>query len=84
MFTVVEDEEEGAWGQPGDQCAQRVVARRGIQPEGGRHGVGDQARIGYRYQIRDPHPIGVCVDEPASHLLREPCLAGTTHPGERE
>ena len=84
MLAVVQHEQEVARGQPGDQRAQRVRARRGIQPERGGHGVGDEARVGHRHQVGDPDPVGVGVEQPASRLLREPRLAGAAHAGEGE
>jgi hypothetical protein len=83
MFTVVEDEEEGAWASPVTNVRNGSSLAAGSNPRAA--ATVSATRRGSATGTRSAtHPIGVCVDEPASHLLREPCLAGTTHPGERE
>ncbi len=41
-------------------------------------------RIRHRYKVSDPDSVGVRVEQPASGLLRQPRLARTAHPGERD
>lgn len=79
VLAAVEHEQEVAGCQAGDQRSQWVGARAWIQPERGRDGVGDEVRVGHRYQVGDPDSVGVGGEQPASRLLGEPRLARAAH-----
>ena len=84
MLAVVEDDEQLAVADELDERLDHGAARLLHDAEHGRDRLRNQPCIGDRRKLDEPDAVGIFVEHVGRDLQREPRLAETAHPEQRE